>query len=183
MTTITHKTALVVEAQGNLIEQFRGRASIEALVDALVTQCQEIEDAGFQIIEDTVIATAVGMQLDGLGDIVGIERGGSSDAEFRTRIQAQILVNDSSGTISELLEILVVLGASTIVLTEWPPAKIEIIVYSILIGGVIAANAADEARAAGVGLGFTWHISTNPFTFDTAGKGFDQGELAEHLYF
>jgi hypothetical protein len=183
MTTVTQKTDLVGEAQGNLIEQFRDQPNIEAVLEALVTQCQGIEDVGFEIITETVISTAVGAQLDGLGDLVGIERGGSNDNEFRTRIHAQILVNKSNGTISELLEIIVLLGGTSIVLSEVPPAKIEIIVNGILTGGITAATAANEARAAGVGLGFTWHISTNPFTFDTAGKGFDQGELAEHLYF
>ena len=183
MTTVTQKTDLVGEAQANLISQFRGRANIEALLDALVTQCQDIEDTGFEIITETAIATAVGVQLDGLGDIVGIERGGSADAEFRVRIEAQVLVNKSSGTIPQLLEILEVLGASSITLSEYYPAKMEIQVDSILAGGVIAANAVDEARAGGVGLGFAWHISTNPFIFDTAGQGFDQGELAEHLYY
>lgn len=182
MTTMTHKTGLVAEAQGRLIEQFRGRANIEAFVAALAQQSQELEDAAFGVITETTIANAVGVQLDSLGTVVGIERGGSIDAEYRLKLQGQVLANNSDGTINELLAVLSALGATSIVLTEDYPAKVAIVLGDAFALGEVAGEMVGKARAGGVGLDLTWFEGTTPFTFDTGGNGFDQGELAGHVH-
>lgn len=183
MTTLTQKTTRVTEAQGNFIDQFRAHANIDALIEALAQQSQEVEDAAFEILTETDIATAVGLQLDGLGEIVGVERGGRSDADYRVRIGAQILLNNSSGTIPEMIAIAVALSSATISVLEVFPAKLEIETAPEIINGTEVANVLAEARPAGVGLTFTWYESTNPFLFDTVGQGFDEGELGERIHF
>lgn len=179
MTTMTQKTTRVTEAQGLLIDQFKNHTNIDAIVKAFATQSQELEDAAWEVLLNTLVSTAVGQQLDGLGSIVGVERGGRSDADYRVRIGAQILLNKSSGTIEELLELCVALGATPgTVLTEVPPAKIEIVASVVVTNGEEIGTVLGQAKPAGVGLWFTWYEGTNPFRFDTAGQGFDQGELA-----
>ena len=181
MTTMDQKDNRVEEAQGNLIEQFQGRSNVEATVEAFAEQSQDVEDAGFEILTETTTANSEGVQLDGLADIVGIERGSSDDTELRSRIEAEILSNQASGGIEELIEILDTLGATSIELTEAFPAKIEIYLADSYSLGELAASVTNRSRAGGVGLKFTWYDSTNVFTFDTAGQGFDQGELAGQI--
>jgi hypothetical protein len=183
MTTVIQKTNRVSEAQGHLIDQFKNQANIEAVIKAFAQQSQELEDAAFEVINDTTLDNAVGVQLDGLADIVGIERGASGDSELRLRIRAQILVNKSSGTIEEILEILDTLGLASIVLAENFPAKIEIVIGTATLLGATAAIATNQARSGGVGLDFTWFEGATPFTFDTVGRGFDQGNLVGHMKF
>lgn len=182
MTTLTHKTGRIVEALAKLIDQFKAQPNIEAVITATTQQSQELEDAGFEVIEDTLIDTAEGIQLDNLGTIVGVERSGMSDADYRVRIGAQILLNGSSGTIEDLLELIVALGAvSGVVLTEYQPARINVVINAAITNGEEIAAVLAIAKAAGVALEFTWYESLNPFLFDTAGQGFDQGELGEMI--
>lgn len=179
MTTMTQKTTRVTEAQGRLIEQFREHVNIDALVKAFAQQSQEVEDAAWQILDDTLIATAVGTQLDNLGTIVGVERAGRTDADYRVRIGAQILLNKSSGTIEELLALATALGCTTnTVITEAPPAKLEVDVNVVLSNGEEIGTVMGSARGAGIGFWFTWYGSAGYFKLDSATQGLDQGLLA-----
>lgn len=179
MTHATIITDRAVDALGNLIDQFKGQVNIEAFIHAWAHQSEDVEQAGFGILELTSLATAEGVQLDGLGTIVGTEREGRTDADYRIRLGAQILLNNSSGTIEELLQIAVALGATSVTLTEVFPAKIEIECNVPIVNGVEVARVMGLAKPAGVGRWFTWYESATPFTFDTVGLGLDQGELGE----
>lgn len=178
MTTLGLNDERLAEAVGNLIDQFKGQANVEAFVRAWAQQSQETEDAAFEVLLLTTLAGAEGEQLDGLGEIVGVEREGRTDADYRVRIGAQILLNNASGTIEDLLQLAVALGATTTVLTEVYPAKIEIVSGVAIANGVEIGRVMGLARPAGVGHWFTYFEGTNPFRFDGAGQGFDQGELA-----
>lgn len=179
MTTATLTTERLAEAVGNLIDQFKGQGNIEAFIEAWAQQSQDLETAAFGLLTGTTLATAEGEQLDGLGTIVGVEREGRSDADYRLRIGAQILFNNSSGTIEELLQLAVALGATTVSLTEAPPAKIELVAGLPLGNGAEVGRLMGIAKPAGVGMWFTWYEDTTPFFLDTAGQGLDQGELGE----
>lgn len=183
MTTMTEKTTHVAEAQANLIDQFRNHTNIDALTKAVAQQVQDLETAAFDVITETLIATGIGQQLDNLGTVIGVERAGRTDDAYRVRLAAQILLNNSSGTIEELLEIAVTLGATSVVLTPAFPAKMAIDVGASLADGAEIGNILGLAKKAGVGLAFTWFESALPFEFDTAGQGFDQGQLGEMLAF
>lgn len=58
----------------DLLEQFRGKKNIEALCDVLDKQVQDIAAVYDQIAYETSVETAVGKQLDRIGDIVGLTR-------------------------------------------------------------------------------------------------------------
>lgn len=179
MTTATLTTERLAEAVGNLIDQFKGQPNVEAFIEAWAQQSQEIETAAFGLLTGTTLATAVGVQLDGLGELVGVEREGRSDPDYRLRISAQILFNNSSGTIEDLLQLAVALGATTLALTEVPPAKIELVAGLPLANGAEVARLMGLGKPAGVGMWFTWYEDATPFFLDTAGQGLDQGELGE----
>lgn len=179
MTTATLTTERLAEAVGNLVDQFRGQANIEAFVRAWAQQSQEVELAAFDVLLLTTLANAEGEQLDGLGTVVGVEREGRTDADYRVRIGAQILLNNASGTIEDLVQLAVALGATTVELTEVYPAKLEIVAGVPIVNGEEIARVMGLAKPAGVGRWFTWYESTNPFLLDTAGQGLDQGELGE----
>lgn len=183
MSTLTQKTNRVTEAQANLIDQFRAHVNIDALVKALAQQSQELENASFEVLFNTLIPTAIGEQLDGLGEIVGVERGGLIDSDYRVRIGAQILLNVSSGTTPELIELAVALGAPGVVVTEVYPAKIELEAPAPLINGEEIGSVLDTAVSAGVGFTFIWFEAAlgTEFRFGTAGQGFDEGLLGDMI--
>ena len=57
-----------------LVEQFKGKANIEALVEVLGSELQEIADFYEQLRTERDLYRAVGKQLDGVGDIAVLTR-------------------------------------------------------------------------------------------------------------
>lgn len=175
--TLVQKTQHTEEMLDNRVEQFRDKSRFASLLSAFGSQIQDIEDALFQILSDTSIDSAAGMQLDGVGTIVGEERNGLSDADYRLRIKARVLANKSSGTIEDLLGICDVLGLTATTVLEPFPANVELESTIAITNGFEVGRFLQSARAAGVGLSLTWFEQTPAFLFDTAGNGFDQGKM------
>ena len=87
-------------------QDYVGLPRFEELLRIYCEQAQEVEDAVWQIAEDSV-STAVGVQLDGFGSIVGADREGLSDDDYRALIRATIVANRSEGTAPDLFSIIV----------------------------------------------------------------------------
>ena len=68
-------------------EQYKNSSRLRGVVDALLSQCDDLEDAFFEILGSIDLQTAIGPALDYLGEIVGVTRNsGESDNAYRTRI-------------------------------------------------------------------------------------------------
>lgn len=104
--TIEHTTNHVAEAVNNLLTQFRNKTAVEALVRAPAEQIQDLEDALVQVLEGRSVVVAVGAQLDGIGRILNVERGGRNDDAYRVALRLQIKGNNSRGTAQDLLDII-----------------------------------------------------------------------------
>lgn len=79
---------------------------IRAFVRSLAKGAQLQEDQSFDLLVSTTLENATGQALDQWGEIVGEQRQGLSDADFRPFIKARMLVNRTASTIDEMLEIL-----------------------------------------------------------------------------
>lgn len=64
----------VTKLKEDLVEQFRGKANIEALMEVVGIQLQEVFDFYEQLRTERSVDTAVGKQLDGVGDIAVMTR-------------------------------------------------------------------------------------------------------------
>jgi len=64
----------VEKLKSDLAEQFRGKANIEALMDVIGAELQEVFDFFTQLRQERWLYTAKGRQLDGVGDIVVLDR-------------------------------------------------------------------------------------------------------------
>lgn len=87
------------------------RPKIRAWMQALGEGAQQQEDDTFDLLTSTIIETATGDALDQWGELVGEQRLGLSDAEYRQFVLARMLVNRSAGNadsapIDDLIEIL-----------------------------------------------------------------------------
>lgn len=68
-------------------EQYKNSSKLRGVVDALLSQCDDLEAAFFEILGSIDLRTAVGHALDYLGAIVGVTRKpGETDDAYRTRI-------------------------------------------------------------------------------------------------
>lgn len=146
--------------------------NIEKLSDVFSQEVQELEDAILQILTDTILTTAVGVQLDGLGEVIGLERQGLDDATYRARLRSQILANKSNGTINELIAIadLFTGGGETFTLVEsFTGFDIEFTTILPFGIGEQLAKLIRRARSAAVNGHVTFHQSTPIFAFDGFG--------------
>jgi len=87
------------------------RPRIRALVEALGEGAQLQEELAWDLLVSTGLDEATGDALDQWGALVGEQRLGLADNDYRQFILARMLVNRSSGTVDELVEILEVAAA------------------------------------------------------------------------
>lgn len=80
-------------------------SNIIKLLAALVQPAQLLEYAFHQLLTERTIDTAEGAQLTAIGDIVGQNRDGRSDEDFRRYCRARIKAHRSNGTIEEILAV------------------------------------------------------------------------------
>ena len=153
-----------VQSLNARLADYRELPRFEELLDIFCDQVQEIEDALWQIALDAV-ETAIGTQLDGFGSIVGADRQGLSDTDYRALIRATIKANDSEGTIPDLygvvLAALDLTGTGLADLQNFgpagfileivnPPAFDEIILHGLVV------------RATGAGIRGITKVSAEP---------------------
>jgi len=178
--TVTQIDDHVAQALNRVIEQYKESPRLIFMLTTIVEQIQEIEDALIDLMDKTWIDTAEGEQLDQLGLLLNVTRGGFSDDVFKTRLKAAIVRYTSSGRAEQVISAIQLLSqANTIVLEELFPASIRI----TAIGAVSPAGTLEElkaaikgAMAAAISYSALVISSANPFVFDgdpyPDGRGF-----------
>jgi hypothetical protein len=90
--------------------------NFQKLITALVGEAQGIEDVNWQLYTERWLNSAEGVQLDGIGQILGLPRNpGESDADYRERLRFQAFINASNGTPEEIIKVLYTLTNATYV--------------------------------------------------------------------
>jgi hypothetical protein len=85
-------------AVSRLTGQFESSEKLQAMVRAVVGPLSVAQDDAYSLLEDRWIDTAVGVQLDGCGEIVVEPRDGLDDDEYRRAIKYRVFVNTSGAT-------------------------------------------------------------------------------------
>jgi len=169
--TIEQNNTHIADALANRIEQLKNKPDFAALLISYVTQIQDLEDALFEVLLDTTLDTSVGQQLDNIGEIVGELRLSRDDETYRTGLRVRILINKSSGTIEELLEIAVLFAptSSLIELKEFPTASFVMEISDILVADPLqVVTALDQAKSAGVNFQLQYALSAETAIFTLA---------------
>jgi hypothetical protein len=162
MIDIAQNTEHATEAIARLIQQYKDKPRIEAFINALSARVQDLEDTLYDILVESAIANATGTQLDDIGDIVGQQRQGMLDAEYRTFVRARVKANRSSGRLEELIEILKLIldgqtvpPTSSILTRDAYPASVVIEATGVVSNTLIIwRDFLNRAKAAGIRLGF-----------------------------
>jgi hypothetical protein len=100
---------LIDEAQELLLHQFSQSPMLKALIRALVKPFAEAYAELNKLHHGRYIDDAHGATLDVIGKIVGQERLGMSDEDYRPWIKVAIYLNNSSGTAENMLTLLSIL--------------------------------------------------------------------------
>jgi hypothetical protein len=180
--SLTEKTTHAEESVARLLSQFKDKTKLEGVVAAQADQTQDEETAFFELLENRSIANGVGVQLDGIGDIVGEERKGKDDATYRIYLYARILVNKSSGTAPEINEIadLLIADANIQEFVEHFPAAWTIIVADEFPTDIDAvADLLGDAKAGGVRAFIEYTDEDDDYTFTFADADVIQSDGAK----
>lgn len=186
--SIAKITSHVATAKSRLLEQFKGKDKIEALLEALVEQCHgcsttSLEDV-FEDLQGLVsIDDSSGAQLDLIGDILGVLRGEKTDAVYRVHLKAQIRLLRCEGTPEDLYDIAgLILGADAeLRIVEQYPAALEFFVDTAFPGTVDVTEFTgimESATPAGVRFVLRYHTTSTPFVFD-GGDGLGFGDAGD----
>lgn len=171
--TLIKTTDHVGEALANLVEEFKNKPKMAAFLTALVNQIQDLEDASFEVFLNRWIDTAVGVQLDGLGAIVGEDRLGRGDDAYRLAIKARIQINFSEATPEDILLALVNFYNRTYEMIEIPPAAFIIRLVDAWVTGTDPdaedfVNLLNSVNGAGIKAWFQYSIVDDDHTFTFA---------------
>jgi hypothetical protein len=164
---VEHDEAHVTEALADRLFQDEELPRLEAYLRVLAARWQVVEDLLWQLATERNLDDAVGVQLDGLGDLLDEPRGGLTDTQYRPFLRAKVLVLRSRGRVEELIQILTVLGYIEIAVREQPPAHLQVEVCDVTL-----ARETDRllrlAKAGGVGLLFVYSALDADHTFQAS---------------
>lgn len=161
-----------------LVDIFREKPLFLLLLSSYVAETQELENELFDLGDAFWVNTATGVQLDGIGEIVGIARDGADDTVYRIRIKARIFINLSSGTPNQILTLVRALlpaGVPAVIYTPYYPAAFAISVTGITLSEVSEISAAViETTPVGVRSNFVYSLDTDDNTFQFSSTAFSQ---------
>jgi hypothetical protein len=170
--TIPNHVELALE---RLLEQYKRSESIREVISVFAERTQELEDALFDSIAAMYINNAEGVNLDRVGEIVGIARLGLSDDLYRIEIRAKIIRNKNSGTPEEVISAAkFFLGVTSILFYELYPAGIEIFTTAPVDPVELAKIKAAIQSFIPAGVGLSTFASYDPelgFLFNVPGVG------------
>jgi hypothetical protein len=152
-----------------MLWQYRGQQPrIQAFLETYLDELQSAEDVTYDVLVGMWPLTAIGVQLDNLGDIVGQDRGGLVDEEYRLFILGRIFVNKGDGQWPQFFELMDILGyTETMVGYEFWPACFEFASTSMSYADTVGDLLFDLK---GGGIAFRWAFTTyaDTDTFKTA---------------
>lgn len=99
---------------------------ITGLLTSWLNRANELEDLLFEIKDQRSLFDAVGVQLDVLGALFGVDRAGRTDDDYRQAILNEVTVQTSDGTTEPFMQVLRVKSGSDYVdFWEHSPADVH----------------------------------------------------------
>lgn len=157
MTTTIHIKNHTAIANDRYTQVFKDKPNIAGMTTAFVNQIQKLENVFQDLGFFRFIYTASGEQLDGLGSIVGEQRQGRNDFDYRIAIITRIAINTSDGTPEEFIAILnLVTGSTQVFYYEIKPASVMAFVNTNIDFSIDNISSDSFAFEGGIdGLGFS----------------------------
>jgi hypothetical protein len=166
----------VTQAQARLVGPIKQAPRLNSLINGVVAQIQEIETMFFEIMTKRILATCVAAQLDGIGEIVGLERLYlQDDTSYRADLRSWILFIRSQGAPETIINVVSRFTDSLDTqFVEYPPASAIITFEGTPYSETRIAYLAEASAAAGVRIDAVKRDDSNPFVFfgDPDGNGF-----------
>lgn len=160
---------------GRIYQQFVGAPNIEAIVRAKAAQYQAIEDALHQLLTLPSIDDSYGAQLDNLGRILDMARGGATDASYRLYLKAKARALRSTGTAESIYKTFRALlgnNSASLIVSRVGIAALTLTVLEVMTStmATVGLYMLRIAKMAGVRAWLLWqqNVDSEMFIFDTS---------------
>lgn len=158
------KLTHVLDGLKRLLVQFHGQPNIEGILRSYLNQAQEIEVMLFALMAERYVRTAVGVQLDGVGKIVGELRAARVDDDYRVAIIGRIARNSADSKTEDIIALFVLLlPGHTFDVQDGPgPAAFTVRIEEALPATppnpspAVLNQQLQEAKGGGVGATLLW---------------------------
>ena len=174
----------VERAKSFLLSQFKDKSNINAFVDVVVSELQELENALTDLQEVRTLRGSYGPYLDEIGRRLKVERGNYADDDYKTAIKIAMAKKTSSATAEDILFIVELLtGDTEVVLTNNYPYMMELTGYLFCLAD---DNAGLQALADLFPVNTRVRLIQQfgkSFKFGTSGRGFGSGSTLNHLVY
>lgn len=174
----------VAGAVARIVQQLKGKPKFLALLTALVNPMQDLELAMIALLVNRWVETAVGVQLDAIGKLVGQARDGLYDEDYRRYIRARVATNRSNGTAEDILRItglVIDFPAMTAKLTTEGIAASSLLLLNVLPSANLATILTSflrQAASAGVKIVLETSTAVDSDSFTTAIAAFTSGSAS-----
>lgn len=88
----------VEKGLGRVISSLQEKENFNKLLEIFLIETQQLEDENISLAEQKNLAIATGVWLDYIGGIVGEDRRGRTDVNYRSALSTRIGINTSDGT-------------------------------------------------------------------------------------
>lgn len=156
----------------NLPEMFKYSPGMIGLINAVMPEIQELNNAQQDVYATINIFDAVGTQLDDIfGEILDVERGqGQTDDVYRAILLAVVPSIGGSGTITVVKSVLKSLsGADSVSMLEVFPHTILLYIFVDDFGDIADKDLIDSimkgVKAGGIGMNIAIELNNNGFRF------------------
>jgi hypothetical protein len=181
MTTLTQITDHKTAAKNRLIDQYKEKVNIEAIIDIYADMIQEVEGLLFDLLNNRSLSTASGKQLDLLGEILDEARSGLDDSTYKVRLLNKVSQINSEGTAEDLINIYkILMQADSIQYGELYPASVVLFAFGATPIGTISEikKSLLSAKPAGVEVQAI-NVPTTFLSFVGDPDGFGLGDLGD----
>ena len=184
----------------DLIEQFRGKPNIKAIIEVVGDQLQDVADFYYALKTERSISTAIGKQLDGAGDIVVLNRAEAgllasisnpgeivTDEVYRKYLIYKVLKNTNTCTYKDIINSFQMFWAKPLFYSEDPEQPATMIFHTDVLGPDDRPEdllSAPIIRPAGVGVKViaiteTPEMSGHLYVTGLLGRGYTVTRLPE----
>jgi hypothetical protein len=129
----------VERAKGLLLTQFKDKTNINKVVEALVEEIQELDNAVVDLQMFRTLDDAQGVNLTEIGNQLKVPRDNLGDEDYRTAIKVKVLRSKSAGTENDVAEVIrLLLSDPSATITKPHPYTVEIAAFLGCIGDTSA---------------------------------------------
>lgn len=124
----------IEEGLDRLLQRNKDSYNINSLLTSFIKPVQDIENQNYELYTERSLDTSIGAQLDGIGKIVGLDRNGLDDIDYRTALIIQIQINKAGGEPESIIAaIRQLFKTEEIEFKDIYPANYEVYVVSDII--------------------------------------------------